>query len=88
MLTIDAIANKNTIEIIGLDIFQLMLVAYGVIQIQEIQAAFTAANINDPSVPILLDLIPMYADAYRDALTPQLHGGRLRDLHGVDVADL
>ena len=61
MLTIDAIANKNTIEIIGLDIFQLMLVAYGVIQIQEIQAAFTAAGINDPSVPVLLDLIPMCA---------------------------
>lgn len=43
-----------------------MLVVYGVVQIQEIQAAFTSAGINDPSVPILLDLIPMCAGVILD----------------------
>ena len=59
VMTIDAIASRNTIEIIGLDIFQLMLMVYSVVQISEVVTVFDKAGSQDESVPILLDLIPM-----------------------------
>jgi len=59
-LAIDAIANRNTIQIIGLNIFQLMSLLYGVIQISEIRSAFDSIGVtNDTSITVLLDVIPI-----------------------------
>ncbi|GAA99705.1 uncharacterized protein L969DRAFT_104872 [Mixia osmundae IAM 14324] len=55
-LSIDAIQNKNTIQIIGLCLFNALFLLYAIIQIQEIRQAFTSIN---KQLNVLINVIPI-----------------------------
>jgi len=59
ILAVDAIINKNTIQIIALCVFNLMFLVYSVMQIQEVKTAFQRIGNPDPSVPTIVSIVPI-----------------------------
>jgi len=59
ILAVDALANKNTIQIIGLCLFNLMFLVYSVVQISEVRDAFTAIGQMDNVVATLSIIVPV-----------------------------
>lgn len=59
ILAVDALANKNTIQIIGLCLFNLAFLVYSIFQIQEVKNAFETIGNPDSAVPILVTVIPI-----------------------------
>jgi len=59
ILAIDALANKNTIQVIGLCIFNLMFLFYSVVQINEVRDAFSAIGTMDSMIYTLSLIVPI-----------------------------
>jgi len=59
LLAIDALANKNTIQVIGLCLFNMMFLVYSIVQIEEVRDAFIKIGSMDSIVSALSIVVPV-----------------------------
>jgi hypothetical protein len=59
VLAVDAIYNRNTIQIFGLVLFNLMFLAYAIISVSEVRTAFQAIDRFSDSVAVYVTIVPI-----------------------------